>query len=79
MTIDSGKARTLGKAASEKKLRVDLERYCRLAYGSGASEAVIIPANSVTIDERVRLKCLAPRCLRAGRPRIVRLMCQSWT
>ena len=66
MTIDSGKARTLGKAASEKKLRVDLERYCRLAYESGASEAVIIPANSVTIDERVRLKCLAPRCLRAG-------------
>ncbi len=66
MTIDSGKARTLGKAASEKKLRADLERYCRLAHESGASEVVIIPANSVTIDERVRLKCVAPRCLRAG-------------
>ncbi len=51
MMIDSGKARALGKVASEKKLRVDLEPYYRLAYELGASEAVIIPANSVTIDE----------------------------
>ena len=66
MTTNSGKARAQGKAASEKKLRADLERYYRLAYELGVSEAAIIPANSVTIDERVRLKCVAPRCPRAG-------------
>ena len=32
----------------------------------GASDAAIIPASEITIDERVRLKCLVPRCLRAG-------------
>ena len=47
MTINSGKARALGKAASEKKLRVDLERYYRLAYDLGASEAAIIPAGRI--------------------------------
>jgi len=32
----------------------------------GASAAVIIPASDVSIDERVWLKCLVSRCLRAG-------------
>jgi len=37
-----------------------------LALGLGASDAAIIPANQVVVDERVRLKCVVPRCLRAG-------------
>jgi len=50
----------------EETLRADLERYRELALQSGASSAAIIPASTVTVDERVRLKCLVPRCLRAG-------------
>jgi predicted metal-binding protein len=46
--------------------RADLERYRELAVGWGASEAVVVPARAVTVDERVRLKCVVPRCLRAG-------------
>jgi predicted metal-binding protein len=61
-----GMPRALGSAVSEETLRADLERYRELALASGASEAAIIPARSVTIDERVRLKCVVPRCLRAG-------------
>ncbi len=58
--------RALGKPVSEETLRDDLERYCQLARELGASDVAIIPANQVTVDERVRLKCLVPRCLRAG-------------
>jgi predicted metal-binding protein len=50
----------------EETLRADLERYRQLALELGASGAAIIPASYVTIDERVRLKCVVPRCLRAG-------------
>ncbi len=66
MTTKKGIARSLGRAVSKETLRADLERYRHLALEMGASEAAIIPANSVTIDERVRLKCIVPRCLRAG-------------
>ena len=66
MTTQGKTVRVLGKAMSEETLRADLERYRELALELGASEAVIIPASYVTIDERVRLKCVVPRCLRAG-------------
>lgn len=58
--------RALGKAGGEGTPRPDLERYRELALASGASDAVIVPADEVVIDERVRLKCVVPRCLRAG-------------
>ena len=66
MTAEGRKVRTLGGEVSEEELRNDLERYCLLAQELGATEAVIVPAGDVVIDERVRLKCIAPRCLRAG-------------
>ena len=66
MTTQEGAARALGSAVSEETLTADLERYRELALKAGASAAAIIPASYVTIDERVRLKCLVPRCLRAG-------------
>ncbi len=66
MTTSAPAPRALGKAVGEETLRADLERYRELALQSGASSAAIIPASTVTVDERVRLKCLVPRCLRAG-------------
>jgi predicted metal-binding protein len=56
----------LGKAEGDEVLRANLERYRRLALELGASDVVVIPASDVVIDERVRLKCMVPRCLRAG-------------
>jgi predicted metal-binding protein len=56
----------LGRAEDEEALQANLARYRQLALDLGASAAAIIPANSVIVDERVRLKCLVPRCLRAG-------------
>jgi predicted metal-binding protein len=58
--------RILGGTVNEETLKADLERYRQLAIEAGASAAAIIPARDVVVDERVRLKCLVPRCLRAG-------------
>ncbi|MFC2016211.1 DUF2284 domain-containing protein [Chloroflexota bacterium] len=67
MTRGRRMARALGRTVSEETLlKTDLERYRQLAYELGASEAAIIPASSISIDERVRLKCVVPRCIRAG-------------
>ncbi len=57
-------ARRIPKAGevSEETLKSDLERYTKKALEFGASAAVIIPASSVVVDERVRLKCSQPRC-----------------
>jgi len=66
MTVRKGIARLMGGAVDEATLKADLERYCHMALELGASGAVIIPASWVTIDERVRLKCVVPRCIRAG-------------
>lgn len=56
----------LGQAADEATARANLERYRELALELGASDAVVLRAADVVVDERVRLKCLVPRCLRAG-------------
>jgi predicted metal-binding protein len=51
---------------SDKTLKKNLESLRQKALDLGASGAEIIPAGQVIVDERVRLKCLIPRCLRAG-------------
>jgi len=56
----------LGRAGDETTLQANLARYRELALELGASAATVIPASEVVVDERVRLKCLVPRCLRAG-------------
>ena len=58
--------RAMGQPMGDEALQADLLRYCDLAMASGAAEATVIPAGDVQVDERVRLKCLVPRCLRAG-------------
>jgi predicted metal-binding protein len=56
-------ARPFGKST---QTAADLERLRALALELGASDAVIIPAGSIVVDARVRLKCTVPRCARAG-------------
>lgn len=49
-----------------EKLSTLLNSYVRLALDSGISDAKIIKASDVLIDERVRLKCSYPRCANYG-------------
>lgn len=58
--------RMVPKEVSEESLKRDLERYRDIALEVGASACEIIPADWVSVDERVRLKCFVPRCFRAG-------------
>ncbi len=66
MTTQVALPHALGAVANEETVRADLDRYRELALQSGASGAVYIPAGDISVDERVRLKCLVPRCIRAG-------------
>ncbi|MFC2019636.1 hypothetical protein ACFLU4_06795 [Chloroflexota bacterium] len=45
-----------------EQLERDLERYNQLALDTGATNAAIITADKVIIDERVRAKCIYPKC-----------------
>ena len=45
----------------------NLKKYVELAKGLGASDAVIIPSESIAVDERVRMKCRFPLCTVYGR------------
>ncbi len=51
---------------SDRTLLKNLGSLRQKALDLGASGAEIIQAAQVVVDERVRLKCLIPRCLRAG-------------
>ncbi len=66
MSVSRGSARPFAKVVSEETLKADLQNYKQKALELGASGAEIIPTGYITIDERVRLKCVIPRCLRAG-------------
>jgi predicted metal-binding protein len=46
----------------ESVLKTDLEKYRQKALELGASEAKVISASLLRIDERVRLKCAIPPC-----------------
>ncbi len=50
----------------EEALQKDLERYRQEALRLGASDAKVIPASSVVIDERVPMKCRVPLCFGFG-------------
>jgi predicted metal-binding protein len=66
MTTPKEMPRALGKIVDEKIVKADLERYRQMALELGASGAAIIPSSDIIVGERVRLKCVVPRCLRAG-------------
>ncbi|UCB43540.1 MAG: DUF2284 domain-containing protein [Dehalococcoidales bacterium] len=62
MPEDKGVVRPFPSEVSEETLKADLERYRQKALELGASDAVVIPAQWVEVDERVRLKCAIPPC-----------------
>jgi len=66
METESRVAKPVLTEVTEGKLSADLERYKQKALELGASAAEIIPGSYVSVDERVRMKCLTPRCPRAG-------------
>ena len=66
MATETVMPKALGGVAGEAAVRADLEHYRALALSSGAADAAIVPAGEVPVDERVRLKCVVPRCIRAG-------------
>ncbi len=54
--------RAIPAQVTEETVKVDLENYRQMALELGASQAEIIPAQWVQVDERVRLKCSIPPC-----------------
>ena len=56
------KPRRIVEKIPEEVIRNDLEKYRRLALDLGASDAAIITADQIIIDDRVRLKCISPVC-----------------
>ncbi|MHA2247326.1 MAG: DUF2284 domain-containing protein [Candidatus Hodarchaeales archaeon] len=50
----------------DEKVKEDLEKYCLLAKELGASDTKYIKTNQITIDERVVLKCIIPKCFGYG-------------
>ena len=44
------------------KIENDLERFKRMAIDLGATEAAIISPDEIIVDERVRAKCIYPKC-----------------
>lgn len=66
MTLRKAVTRPFITQLPEEMLMFDLETFRQKALELGAAAAEIIRAEHINIDERVRLKCTVPRCLRAG-------------
>ena len=55
-------ARKIVERVPDEILQQDLEKYRQRALELGASDATVITTDMVLIDERVRAKCIYPRC-----------------
>lgn len=55
-------ARKILERMPESQLQADLEKYRQRAIELGATDAKIISADDVVIDERVVAKCIYPKC-----------------
>ncbi len=51
---------------NQDRLPQDLERYRQQALELGATQAKIVKAEEIPVDERVTLKCQIPRCFGYG-------------
>lgn len=62
MAVQKQTRRPSSRAIKDEEIRQDLERFKEKALELGASAAEVIPASYVLVEERVRMKCLIPRC-----------------
>jgi predicted metal-binding protein len=58
--------RKIVEKVSDAQLQKDLKKYQQRALELGATDAEIITADMVLVDERVAIKCLIPPCHRYG-------------
>ena len=56
------RVRKIRKKVIKKVLKEDLEKYRCMALELGATDAKIIKADQVILDERVQMKCTYPKC-----------------
>ena len=45
------------------KVEEDLEKFRQMAVDLGAAEAAVISPDDIIVDERVRAKCIYPKCM----------------
>jgi len=55
------------KVFTDQEIMDDLEKYRKSAIELGAVDALIIPSEKVPVDDRVRIKCIIPKCPSYGR------------
>ncbi len=60
------KPRKIKKAVDAKELQEDLARYAKEVIRLGATDAKPIRSHEVVVDERVRNKCIVPKCFGYG-------------
>ncbi len=58
--------RRISRNIPASRVRKDLERYRAMAIELGAADAVVISTEEIIIDERVRAKCIYPKCQNYG-------------
>ena len=44
------------------KIEEDLEKFRQMAVDLGAADAAVISSDNIIVDERVRVKCIYPKC-----------------
>jgi len=54
--------RRIEPQVESSRLTADLERYRLMAIEIGAADAAVIPSGEIPVDERVRAKCMYPKC-----------------
>jgi predicted metal-binding protein len=59
---DPRKLLPVDQSQGAERLPLDAQRYCALLTALGASQAEIIDPAIIPVDERVRLKCMVPKC-----------------
>jgi len=59
-------SRKVRRQVSQRQIDQDLEKYRQKALGLGANDSEIITTDMVSVDERVRAKCVNPKCALYG-------------
>ena len=62
----NGKIEKIRVDMQDARLTEDLERYRKKALELGASQALVVKAEDIPVDDRVTLKCRIPRCFGYG-------------